>query len=105
MIFFLIFSVLCSFADLRRTPEIRQTRLMMIIKITTPTRCRNDEKISAGTSADPGVHQTVHGARHGSTPGRGHGRADTRVRDPPRPAVLSRTGRVPPGTLRQRRQL
>lgn len=68
----------------------------------TNARCRNSEKISAGTDAGPGVHQTVSGAGHGRGPGRGHGRVDTGVRDTPRPAILPGTGRVPPRTIRQR---
>jgi len=66
--------------------------------------CRNAEKISAGTSAGPGVHQTVPGAGHGSGLGRGHGRVDTGVRDTPRPATLSGTGRFPTGPVRQGRR-
>lgn len=69
-----------------------------------PSKYRNAEKISAGTSARSSVHQSVPSARHGRRSGRWHGRTDTRVCHTPRPAVLSGTGRVRPGPILQRWQ-
>lgn len=70
--------------------------------LPAPT-CRNVEKVSAGTSVGPDMHQTVPSARHGRGLGRGHVRPDTRVRDTPRSAVLPGTGDVQTGQIRQRR--
>lgn len=49
------------------------------------------------------MHETVQSARHRRQPRRGHGNPNTRVRDTPRSAVLSGTGNIRPGQIRQRR--